>query len=138
MNENATLPTYGSLHAAGADLYSSEECTIPAKGKFSGELRLWNFSISNLQKYSILYYSYIHRPLTKKKVTGKFCVSTSIQVAIPSGCYGRVAPRSGLAAKHFIGVGAGVIDSDYRGEVKVLLFNFGEEDYQVSFGFQMA
>lgn len=41
------------------------------------------------------------------------------------------APRSGLAAKHFIDVGAGVIDSDYRGEVKVLLFNFGDADFEV-------
>ena len=45
-------------------------------------------------------------------------------MAIPEGYYGRVAPRSGLAVKNFIDVGAGVIDSDYRGEVKVLLFNF--------------
>lgn len=37
----------------------------------------------------------------------------------------KIAPRSGLAAKNFIDVGAGVIDEDYRGEVCVLLFNFG-------------
>jgi len=43
---------------------------------------------------------------------------------------GRVAPRSGLASKHFIDTGAGVIDADYRGMVKVLLFNHGEADYQ--------
>lgn len=42
---------------------------------------------------------------------------------------GRIAPRSGLAAKNFIDTGAGVIDADYRGEVKVLLFNFSEEDF---------
>lgn len=40
-----------------------------------------------------------------------------------------MAPRSGLAVKHFIDVGAGVIDEDYRGEVKVLLFNHAEEDF---------
>ena len=43
---------------------------------------------------------------------------------------GRVAPRSGLAAKHFIDTGAGVIDADYRGEVKVLLFNHSEKDFE--------
>src|SRR6266404_2963618 len=41
-----------------------------------------------------------------------------------------LAPRSGLAVKHFIDVGAGVIDSDYRGEVLVLLFNFGDQLFE--------
>nr|XP_046201498.1 deoxyuridine 5'-triphosphate nucleotidohydrolase-like isoform X2 [Oncorhynchus gorbuscha] len=44
----------------------------------------------------------------------KAIVKTDLQIAVPSGCYGRVAPRSGLAAKHFIDVGAGVVDEDYR------------------------
>ncbi|KAI9679901.1 MAG: Deoxyuridine 5'-triphosphate nucleotidohydrolase [Caeruleum heppii] len=43
---------------------------------------------------------------------------------------GRVAPRSGLASKQHIDVGAGVIDADYRGPVKVLLFNHGENDFK--------
>mmetsp|Transcript_13926 Transcript_13926/g.23687 ORF Transcript_13926/g.23687 Transcript_13926/m.23687 type:complete len:181 (-) Transcript_13926:125-667(-) len=63
---------------------------------------------------------------------GKALISTGIAMAIPEGNYGRIAPRSGLAAKNFIDVGAGVIDSDYRGEVKVLLFNFGDSDFKVS------
>jgi dUTP pyrophosphatase len=58
-------------------------------------------------------------------------VSTGLKVSFPLNHYGRIAPRSGLAVKHFIDVGAGVIDEDYRGEIKVLLFNFGEQDYQV-------
>jgi dUTP pyrophosphatase len=49
---------------------------------------------------------------------------------VPHGTYGRVAPRSGLAAKHFIDVGAGVIDEDYRGEVLVLLFNHNDTDFK--------
>ncbi len=57
---------------------------------------------------------------------------------IPIGNYGRIAPRSGLAAKNFIDVGAGVIDSDYRGEVKVLLFNFSEEEFKVNVGDRIA
>lgn len=48
-------------------------------------------------------------------------VSTGVSIEIPAGHYGRVAPRSGLAVKHGVMVGAGVIDSDYRGEVKVAL-----------------
>lgn len=69
---------------------------------------------------------------------GKYLFSTGISMAIPSGHYGRVAPRSGLATKHFIDVGAGVIDEDYRGEVKVLLFNFGEDGYLVGKGDRIA
>lgn len=50
-------------------------------------------------------------------------VGTGVAVAIPEGFYGRVAPRSGLAAKHGIDVLAGVVDSAYRGELKVVLIN---------------
>jgi dUTP pyrophosphatase len=60
---------------------------------------------------------------------GKQTVQTGISIHVPTGTYGRVAPRSGLAVKHFIDVGAGVIDEDYRGEVMVLLFNHGEADF---------
>jgi len=52
---------------------------------------------------------------------------TGLAVAIPPGFYGRVAPRSGLAAKQGLDVLAGVIDSDYRGEVCCLLYNTGDE-----------
>lgn len=62
---------------------------------------------------------------------GKVLVKTDIQIELPSGCYGRVAPRSGLAHKHFLDVGAGVIDEDYRGNVGVILFNFNDTDYEV-------
>nr|XP_033775424.1 deoxyuridine 5'-triphosphate nucleotidohydrolase, mitochondrial isoform X3 [Geotrypetes seraphini] len=68
----------------------------------------------------------------------KAVVKTDIQIALPSGCYGRVAPRSGLAAKHFIDVGAGVIDEDYRGNVAVVLFNFGKESFKVKRGDRVA
>ena len=68
----------------------------------------------------------------------KALVSTGLAVEIPEGCYGRIAPRSGLSAKKFIDVGAGVIDRDYRQEVKVLLFNFGVEVYFVKKGDRIA
>ena len=58
-------------------------------------------------------------------------VSTGINVEIPEGFYGRVAPRSGLACKKGIDVMAGVIDSGYRGEIKVLLINFNFEGYNL-------
>jgi len=54
-------------------------------------------------------------------------VRTGLAVAIPEGFYGRVAPRSGLAAQKGIDVLAGVIDADYRGEIGCLLINAGEE-----------
>jgi dUTP pyrophosphatase len=54
-------------------------------------------------------------------------VRTGLAVAIPPGFYGRVAPRSGLAAKNGLDVLAGVIDSDYRGELCCLLYNTGDE-----------
>ena len=69
---------------------------------------------------------------------GKALVKTDIQIQLPQGCYGRIAPRSGLAHGHFIDVGAGVIDPDYRGNVCVLLFNFGEEDFEVKTGDRIA
>ena len=69
---------------------------------------------------------------------GKAVVATDISIAVPDGTYGRVAPRSGLAVKHFIDVGAGVIDADYRGPVGVVLFNFGENDFQIRKGDRIA
>lgn len=52
-----------------------------------------------------------------------YAVATDIAVAIPVGYYGRIAPRSGLAFRNGIDVFGGVIDSDYRGNIKVILFN---------------
>lgn len=65
-------------------------------------------------------------------------VSTGIQVNIPSGLYGRIAGRSGLAAKVGIDVFAGAIDSDYKGIIKVVLFNSGKEDYSFKVGERIA
>ena len=69
---------------------------------------------------------------------GKCLVKTSLAMAIPKGCYGRVAPQSGLALKKFIDVGAGVIDSDYRGELGVILFNFSDGGFVINMGDKIA
>ena len=79
LSDNATIPSRGSATAAGYDLYSAEDCVIPARGKG--------------------------------------LVKTDIQIKVPHGTYGRIAPRSGLAWKNHIDIGAGVVDEDYRGNV---------------------
>ncbi len=58
-------------------------------------------------------------------------VRTGLAVAIPDGYYGRLAPRSGLATRNGIDVLAGVIDSDYRGEIQCLLYNTGDETVEL-------
>lgn len=65
-------------------------------------------------------------------------VSTGIAVSIPDGHYGRIAPRSGLAFKNGIDVLAGVIDPDYRGEIKVILINLGKNNYYFNKGDRIA
>ena len=69
---------------------------------------------------------------------GRTLVGTGITVVLPPGVYGRVAPRSGLAVNHCINVGAGVIDPDYTGEIKVVLFNHGVENFEINKGDRIA
>ncbi len=67
-------------------------------------------------------------------------VPTGIAIELPEGFEAQVRPRSGLAAKHQIGIlnAPGTIDSDYRGEVKVILTNFGNEPFTVRRGDRIA
>jgi dUTP pyrophosphatase len=67
-------------------------------------------------------------------------IPTGIAVAIPEGFEGQVRPRSGLAIQKGIGIvnGPGTIDSDYRGEIGILLINFGKEPYTVRHGERIA
>lgn len=103
-SDDATLPHYASLGAAGADVraYLSEALVIPA-----GEVAL---------------------------------VPTGLKFAIPDGYEIQVRPRSGLAAKSKVTVlnSPGTIDSDYRGEVKVILINHGHEPFTVEPGMRIA
>ena len=94
LSSNALLPTMGSRHAAGYDLYAVEDVILPPHGKA--------------------------------------LVCTGLAIELPFGTYGRIAPRSGLASKFFIDIGAGVIDADYRGELKVLMFNHSNTVFNVS------
>lgn len=99
----------------------SDQATIPSRGS--------NFSVG-----------YDLHSAEQKEIPprGKAMISTGLQMKLPEGCYGRVAPRSGLAWKHSIDVGAGVIDPDYRGELRVILFNLGDETFQVNKGDRIA
>ena len=67
-------------------------------------------------------------------------VPTGLQVAIPEELEIQIRPRSGLAAKERIGVlnSPGTIDSDYRGELKIILFNHGKEDFIINNGDRIA
>eukprot|EP00448_Togula_jolla_P020109 CAMPEP_0170591830 /NCGR_PEP_ID=MMETSP0224-20130122/12610_1 /TAXON_ID=285029 /ORGANISM="Togula jolla, Strain CCCM 725" /LENGTH=176 /DNA_ID=CAMNT_0010915715 /DNA_START=30 /DNA_END=560 /DNA_ORIENTATION=+ len=69
---------------------------------------------------------------------GKAIVPTDLSMAIPEGCYGRIAPRSSMAWKKHTDCGAGVVDSDYRGPVGVVLFNLGEEPVEIARGDRVA
>ncbi len=71
---------------------------------------------------------------------GRALVPTGIAIALPIGHCGLVMPRSGLALNHGITVlnAPGLIDAAYRGEIKVVLINTGDEDYAVSRGDRIA
>ncbi|MGD8306270.1 MAG: dUTP diphosphatase [Ignavibacteria bacterium] len=67
-------------------------------------------------------------------------IPTNISVEIPRGFEIQVRPRSGLAAKNGIGIinSPGTIDADYRGEIKIILINYGKEDFTVNPGDRIA
>jgi dUTP pyrophosphatase len=81
----------------------------------------------------------ISKPVTMKP--GAFCiVPTGIRLEIPRGYEAQVRPRSGLAVKHGVGIlnAPGTIDADYRGEVRVILFNFGTKPVTIKRGERIA
>ncbi len=67
-------------------------------------------------------------------------IPAGIAIAMPEGYEAQIRPRSGLAAKHGIGLvnSPGTIDSDYRGEIKIIMINFGEEDFLINRGDRIA
>ena len=71
---------------------------------------------------------------------GRALVATGLAIALPRGFEGQVRPRSGLAAKHGVTVlnAPGTIDSDYRGEVKVILVNLGDTPFAIARGDRIA
>ena len=71
---------------------------------------------------------------------GRSAVPTGLSMAVPAGHEVQVRPRSGLALRHGVTVAnaPGTIDSDYRGEVKILLVNLGDAEFTVSRGMRIA
>ena len=71
---------------------------------------------------------------------GRSLVPTGIQIEIPPGYEGQVRPRSGLAVKHGIGLlnAPGTVDADYRGEIKVIMINLGEQPFTIRRGDRIA
>ena len=70
----------------------------------------------------------------------RILIPTGIAIALPQGYEAQIRPRSGLALKHGISLvnTPGTIDADYRGEIKVLLINLGQENFTVSHGMRIA
>jgi dUTP pyrophosphatase len=89
----------------------SSKAYIPTKGSSSA---------AGFDLYSA--YNYLIPP------QDKVLVKTDLQICVPYGTYGRIAPRSGLALNYHIHVGAGVIDQDYTGNVGIVLFNLSPTD----------
>lgn len=100
--EGLDLPAYATQGAAGMDVLSAEDVTIPPGGRHA--------------------------------------VATGLSMAIPAGYEVQVRPRSGLALKHGITVPntPGTIDSDYRGELKVILINHGARPFEIVRGDRVA
>lgn len=104
LSSGAKLPTYGSLEAAGADLYACLE-----------------------------------QPVTIEPGESAW-ISTGIALEVPKGCAGLIYARSGMACKKGLAPAnkVGVIDSDYRGEVVVVLHNHGDRPQTVESGERIA
>ena len=65
---------------------------------------------------------------------GKGTMEIGLVVPLPVGAYARIAPRLGLSIRKYINVGVGIVDSDYWGEIKVVLFNHSTKDFMVQVG----
>lgn len=78
--------------------------------------------------------SIVLKPMQRK------LIPTGLHIELPEGFEAQIRPRSGLAFKHGIGIvnSPGTIDADYRGEIKVLLINLGEDDFEINTGDRIA
>jgi dUTP pyrophosphatase len=108
-------------------------------------IRIINRSKNNLPGYETIHSAgmdlradletaVILKPLERK------LIPTGLHIELSEGYEAQIRPRSGLALKHGIGIvnSPGTVDADYRGEVKVLLINFSQDDFEVNTGDRIA
>ncbi|MGN6395470.1 MAG: dUTP diphosphatase [Mucilaginibacter sp.] len=109
-----------------------------------------NIRIINKSKNSLPAYETVHaagmdlradlsEAITLKPMERRL-VSTGLFIELPEGFEAQIRPRSGLAFKHGIGIvnSPGTIDADYRGEIKVLLINYSDQDFEINTGDRIA
>lgn len=123
LNEFARMPEYSKDGDAGMDIFASCNVMVPCMTYADSNI----LEPTNSDGILMSSPSYLNRKL----------ISTGVSLAIPKGYYGRVAPRSGLSCKG-IDIGAGVVDSGYRGEIKVLFINNSTESYIIKSGDKIA
>ena len=84
-------------------------------------------------------YAAVDEPITLKK-GDIHLVPTGLKIALPEGYEAQIRPRSGLAFKHGISLvnTPGTIDADYRGEIKIIMINFGQQDFVINRGERIA
>ena len=109
LDREAKLPTRATDGSAGLDLYSTATVAVPPASVVGDKVSI-----------------------------GRALISTGICAAIPKGYVGKIGSRSGLSIEKNIEVGAGWIDSDYRGEIKIELKNLGSEPFLVRPGMRVA
>lgn len=98
-----------------------EDAIIPTRGSAYSA----GYDLSSVENYSI-------SPNTTS------LISTGLKFKIPTGHYGRIAPRSGISVKKQLIVNAGVVDEDYRGEVKIVFYNPTSNVIEISKGERVA
>lgn len=110
LHDDVVKPSYGSVYAAGLDICSYGEHIVHAG--------------------------------TRTSIPTGLCIEwindTYDEQLNPHNYYLRIAPRSGLSIKHNIDIGAGVIDYDYRGEIKICFINNSDKDYHIKHGDRIA
>ena len=129
LHPDAIIPTRANPTDAGLDIYALEDIIIPP----TESVRSATFKklLNNPDKpYVLERYRFIK--------IGQAKIPTGLAVEIPQGYYGKVASRSGLAFKSGIVAFDGTIDSSYRGEIGVLLYNTTDKPYQVRKGDRIA